>query len=240
MIQTEKPPAPAAPAAPALSVPMLDLRAQYARIREELLRAVQEVADSTTYVLGPKVAEFERAFAAYVGARHCVGVNSGTSALHLALLGAGVGPGDEVITVPMTFIATSWAVSYVGATPVYVDVDAETYTMDVAQVERRLTPRTKAILPVHLYGQPADLAPLLEVSRRHGVPLIEDGAQAHGAEYRGRRAGTFGLAGCFSFYPGKNLGALGEGGAVVTDDDRVASASTIAWTPSRGRSSASS
>ncbi|HZY86051.1 MAG TPA: DegT/DnrJ/EryC1/StrS family aminotransferase [Gemmataceae bacterium] len=222
MIQTEKPPAPAAPAAPALSVPMLDLRAQYVRIREELLRAVQEVADSTTYVLGPKVAEFERAFAAYVGARHCVGVNSGTSALHLALLGAGVGPGDEVITVPMTFIATSWAVSYVGATPVYVDVDAETYTMDVAQVERRLTPRTKAILPVHLYGQPADLAPLLEVSRRHGVPLIEDGAQAHGAEYRGRRAGTFGLAGCFSFYPGKNLGALGEGGAVVTDDDRVA------------------
>jgi dTDP-4-amino-4,6-dideoxygalactose transaminase len=201
---------------------MLDLRAQYVRIREELLRAMQEVADSTTYVLGPKVAEFEKAFAAYVGAKHCVGVNSGTSALHLALLSAGVGPGDEVITVPMTFIATSWAVSYVGARPVYVDVGPDTYTMDVSQVERRLTRRTKAILPVHLYGQPADLGPLLEVSRRHGVPLIEDAAQAHGAEYRGRRAGTFGLAGCFSFYPGKNLGALGEGGAVVTDDDRVA------------------
>ncbi len=224
MIQTEKPPAPAVPAgpAPAPGVPMLDLRVQYSRVREELLRALQEVADSTTYVLGPKVAEFERAFAAYVGAKHCVGVNSGTSALHLALLGAAVGPGDEVITVPMTFIATSWAVSYVGATPVYVDVDPVTYTMDPEQVERRLTPRTKAILPVHLYGQTADLAPLLEISRRHGVPLIEDAAQAHGAEYRGRRAGTFGLAGCFSFYPGKNLGALGEGGAVVTDDDGIA------------------
>ncbi len=227
MIQTETPPASRAPAAPAppaplLTVPMLDLRVQYSRIREELLRALQEVADSSTYVLGPKVAEFEKAFAAYVGARHCVGVNTGTSALHLALIGAGVGPGDEVLTVPMTFIATSWAVSYVGATPVFVDVDPETYTMDVTQVERRITPRTRAILPVHLYGQTADLEPLRDVSRRHGIPLIEDAAQAHGAEYRGRRAGTFGLAGCFSFYPGKNLGALGEGGAVVTDDDAIA------------------
>src|SRR5947209_9137084 len=150
MIQTEKPPAPAAPVAPAAGVPMLDLRAQYSHIREELLRAVQEVADSTTYVLGPRVAEFERAFAAYVGAKHCVGVNSGTSALHLALICAGVGPGDEVITVPMTFIATSWAISYAGATPVYVDVDPVTYTMDPAQVEKRITPRTKALLPVHL------------------------------------------------------------------------------------------
>jgi dTDP-4-amino-4,6-dideoxygalactose transaminase len=224
MIQTETPPPSRAPAAPAplLTVPMLDLRVQYSRIREELLRAMQEVADSTTYVLGPKVAEFEKAFAAYVGARHCVGVNSGTSALHLALICAGVGPGDEVLTVPMTFIATSWAVSYVGATPAFVDVDPQTYTMDVARVEGRITPRTRAILPVHLYGQTADLAPLLEVSRRHGIPLIEDAAQAHGAEYRGKRAGTFGLCGCFSFYPGKNLGALGEGGAVVTDDDQVA------------------
>jgi dTDP-4-amino-4,6-dideoxygalactose transaminase len=227
MIQTEKLSASVAPAAPAppaptLTVPMLDLRVQYYRIREELLRAMKEVADSTTYVLGPKVADFEKAFAAYVGARHCVGVNTGTSALHLALICAGVGPGDEVITVPMTFIATSWAVSYVGATPVFVDVDPVTYTMDAAQVERRITPRTKAILPVHLYGQTADLAPLLDISRRHGIPLIEDAAQAHGAEYGGKRAGTFGLAGCFSFYPGKNLGALGEGGAVVTDDDRVA------------------
>jgi len=201
---------------------MLDLRPSYSRIREELLRVMQEVADGGTYVLGPKVAEFEKAFAAYVGTRHCVAVNSGTSALHLALIGAGVGPGDEVITVPMTFIATSWAISYVGGTPVFVDVDPETYTMDVTQVERRITRRTKAILPVHLYGQPADLEPLLDLSRRHGIPLIEDAAQAHGAEYCGLRAGSFGLAGCFSFYPGKNLGALGEGGAVVTDDDQLA------------------
>jgi len=227
MIQTEMPTMPTAPVAPlsppaAATVPMLDLRVSYAWVREEILRVMQEVADGGTYVLGPKVAEFERAFAGYVGARHCVAVNSGTSALHLALIGAGVGPGDEVITVPMTFIATSWAISYVGATPVFVDVDPETYTMDVAQVERRITPRTKAILPVHLYGQPADLDPLLEISRRHSIPLIEDAAQAHGAAYCGQRAGTFGLVGCFSFYPGKNLGALGEGGAVVTDDDEVA------------------
>src|SRR4051794_24943212 len=163
-----------APPPPAVTVPMLDLRGPYARIREELLRVMQEVADGGTYVLGPKVAEFEKAFAAYVGTRHCVAVNSGTSALHLALIAAGVGPGDEVITVPMTFIATSWAISYVGATPVFVDVDPETYTMDVAHVERRITPRTKAILPVHLYGQTADLEPLLDISRRHGIPLIED------------------------------------------------------------------
>jgi dTDP-4-amino-4,6-dideoxygalactose transaminase len=229
MIQTETAPAtatvrPVMPASPAptVTVPMLDLRGQYAGIREELLRALQEVADSSTYVLGPKVAQFEEAFAAYVGAKHCVAVNSGTSALHLALISAGVGRWDEVITVPMTFIATSWAISYLGATPVFVDVDPHTYTMDPTEVERRITPRTRAILPVHLYGQPADVAPLLDVSRRRGIPLIEDAAQAHGAEYGGQRAGTFGLAGCFSFYPGKNLGAMGEGGAVVTDNDQIA------------------
>jgi len=211
-----------APAPSRREVPFLDLRAQFAQVGDEVSAALREVAGSGTYVLGPKVASFERAFAEYVGVRHCVGVNSGTSALHLALLCAGVGPGDEVITVPMTFIATSWAISYTGATPVFVDVDPRTYTMDVAQVERRITPRTKALLPVHLYGQPADLAPLLEISRYHGIPLIEDAAQSHGARYRGRAAGTFGLCGCFSFYPGKNLGAYGEGGAVVTDDDGIA------------------
>jgi dTDP-4-amino-4,6-dideoxygalactose transaminase len=226
MSQTETLTAPAAtsrvlPAA-SMSVPMLDLRGQYLQIREELLLAMQEVADSSTYVLGPKVAEFEQAFADYVGAKHCVAVNSGTSALHLALISAGVERWDEVITVPMTFIATSWAISYVGATPVFVDVDPQTYTMDVAQVERSITSKTRAILPVHLYGQTADLAPLVDISRRRGIPLIEDAAQAHGAEYAGKRAGTFGLAGCFSFYPGKNLGALGEGGAVVTNDERIA------------------
>jgi dTDP-4-amino-4,6-dideoxygalactose transaminase len=204
------------------SIPLLDLKAQYQALRDEISQALQEVADSTTYVLGSRVCAFEEAFAAHIGARHCVGVNSGTSALHLALITAGVGAGDEVITVPMTFVATTWAVSYVGATPVMVDVDPVTYTMDVEQVERKITSRTRAILPVHLYGQPADLEPLLEIGRRHGIPVIEDAAQAHGARYRGQGAGTLGLSGCFSFYPGKNLGAYGEAGAVVTDDDQIA------------------
>jgi dTDP-4-amino-4,6-dideoxygalactose transaminase len=203
-------------------VPLLDLKAQYSGLRDQISQALHEVADSSTYVLGPRVKEFEKAFADYAGARHCVGVNSGTSALHLALIAAGVGPGDEVITVPMTFIATTWAISYVGATPVMVDVDPITYTMNVEQVEQKLTPRTRAILPVHLYGQPADMGPLLEIGRRRGIPVIEDAAQAHGARYRGRGAGTLGQSGCFSFYPGKNLGAYGEAGAIVTDDDRIA------------------
>ena len=203
-------------------VPFLDMKAQYAGIRDEVLEALHEVADSTTYVLGPRVAEFEEAFAAHVGSQ----------ALHRRQqrdLGPPPGPdlrrgppGDEVITVPMTFVATSWAISYVGATPVFVDVDPVTYTMDVRQVERRITRRTRAILPVHLYGQPADMGPLLEIGRRRGIPVIEDAAQAHGARYQGRGAGTLGLCGCFSFYPGKNLGAYGEAGAVVTDDDPIA------------------
>jgi dTDP-4-amino-4,6-dideoxygalactose transaminase len=206
---------------PKLTIPVLDLRAQYAQIEDEVVQALREVAESSMYVLGPRVEEFESAFAAYLGAKHCIGVNSGTSALHLALIGAGVGLGDEVITVPMTFIATSWAISYVGATPVFVDIDPVTYTMDAGQVERRITRKTKTLLPVHLYGQPADLQPLLEISRRHGIPLIEDAAQAHGARYQGKSAGTFDLSGCFSFYPGKNLGAYGEAGAVVTNDDQL-------------------
>jgi dTDP-4-amino-4,6-dideoxygalactose transaminase len=204
------------------AVPFLDLKAQYESLRDEIVAALVEVADGTGYILGPRVAAFEESFAAYIGSRHCVAVNSGTSALHLALIGAGVGAGDEVITVPMTFVATTWAISYVGARPVFVDIEPSTCTMDVDQVERRITPRTKAILPVHLYGQPADLDTLLEIGRRHGIPVIEDAAQAHGARYRGRGAGTLGRVGCFSFYPGKNLGACGEGGALVTDDDEIA------------------
>jgi len=207
---------------PSQPVPVLDLKAQYATLREEVQQAIREVADSTVYVLGPKVAAFENAFASAIGTKHCVGVNSGTSALHLALICAGVGPGDEVITVPMTFIATSWAISYIGATPVFVDVEPATCTMNVAEVERKITPRTKAILPVHLYGQPADMTPLLEIGKRHGIPVIEDAAQAHGARYHGKDAGTMGLCGCFSFYPGKNLGACGEAGAVVTNDPQIA------------------
>jgi dTDP-4-amino-4,6-dideoxygalactose transaminase len=212
---------PARPPA-ATVVPFLDLQTQYARIREDIGQALLEVADSGSYVLGPRVEAFEGAFANFTGAEHCIAVNSGTSALHLALLAAGVGAGDEVVTVPMTFIATSWAVSYVGARPVFVDVDPETYTLDPARLEAAITPRTKAILPVHLYGQPADLSPILDVAARHGLPVIEDAAQAHAATYGGRPAGSFGLCGCFSFYPGKNLGAYGEGGAVVTNDAKVA------------------
>jgi dTDP-4-amino-4,6-dideoxygalactose transaminase len=203
-------------------VPLTDLKAQFEGLRDEVLQALGEVAESTAYVLGPRVEAFERDFAAYVGSKHCIAVNSGTSALHLALIGAGVGPGDEVITVPMTFVATTWAISYVGAKPVFADVDPVTYTMDVDRVEALITRRTKAILPVHLYGQPADMEPLLELGRRYGIPVIEDAAQAHGASYHGEGAGSMGLCGCFSFYPGKNLGGYGEGGAVVTDDERIA------------------
>src|SRR5947208_14407005 len=203
-------------------VPFLDLKTQYAQIREEVEAALLEVAASGAYVLGPEVAAFEEAFAAAHGVRHCVAVNTGTSALHLALLAAGVGPGDEVVTAPMTFVATSWAVSYCGATPVFADVDPLTGTMDPALVEAAITPRTRAILPVHLYGQPADLGPLQEIADRHGLPLVEDACQAHLASYRGRPVGSFGQSAAFSFYPGKTLGALGEGGAVVTGDGALA------------------
>jgi len=201
-----------------VAVPFMDLKAQFAGLKDEVLPALEQAAESAAFILGPRVAEFEAAFAEYVGARHCVAVNSGTSALHLALLAAGVGAGDEVITVPMTFIATSWAITYCGAVPVYVDVDPVTYTLDPAQVEARITPRTKAILPVHLYGQAADLGALTFIGRRHGIPVIEDACQAHGATYDRRPVGAIGQSGCFSFYPGKNLGAFGEGGAVVTND----------------------
>jgi dTDP-4-amino-4,6-dideoxygalactose transaminase len=211
-------------AAPAtrVAVPFMDLKAQFRSVRDEVLSAMEEVASEAAFILGPRVAAFEDAFASYVGAGHCVAVNSGTSALHLALLAAGVRPGDEVITVPMTFVATSWAISYCGARPVFVDVDPVTYTMDPEQVEAKITPRTKAILPVHLYGQPADLGSLLEIGLRYGIPVIEDACQAHGATYRGRPVGSIGQSGCFSFYPGKNLGAFGEGGAVVTNDPALA------------------
>jgi dTDP-4-amino-4,6-dideoxygalactose transaminase len=198
------------------------MRAQLAQIRDEVADALVEVVDSGSYILGPKVTAFESAFAAAHQVKHCIGVNSGTSALHLALIAAGVRSGDEVITVPMTFIATSWAISYCGATPVFVDVDPATYTMDPEQVARKITRRTKAILPVHLYGQPADLEPLCAIADQHGMALIEDAAQAHLATYQGLPVGTFGRAAGFSFYPGKNLGACGEGGAVVTNDDAMA------------------
>jgi dTDP-4-amino-4,6-dideoxygalactose transaminase len=205
-----------------MRVPFLDLPAQNRSIFGELQWALGEVIDEAAFILGPSVEGFERAFAGYVGTRHCIGLNNGTSALHLALLACGVGPGDEVITTPHTWISTTWAVSYVGARPVYVDIDPVTFTLDPNLVEKAVTPRTRAILPVHLYGQSANLAALGRVADEHGLVLIEDAAQAHGARWEGRRVGSVGKAGCFSFYPGKNLGAFGEGGAVVTDDDQVA------------------
>ena len=200
-------------------IPFLDLKAQYASIKNEIDPAVLGVLASAQYVLGDEVANFEREFAAFCGTRHAIAVNSGTSALHLALLAAGVGPGDEVITVPFTFVATVSAICYAGALPVLVDVEPTTFTMNPAKLEAAITPKTKAIIPVHLYGQMADMTPIMQIADHYGIAVLEDACQAHGAEYHGRRAGSIGLSGCFSFYPGKNLGACGEGGIVVTNDD---------------------
>lgn len=203
-------------------IPFLDLKAQYRQIKPEIDAAVERAIESGQFVLGPEVSAFEERFAAYSHAKHCKAVNSGTSALHLALLAAGVGPGDEVITVSMTFVATTAAILYCGATPVFVDIDPGTWTMDPDLIEAAITPRTKAIVPVHLHGLMADMDAIMAVARRHRLIVIEDAAQAHGAEYKGRRAGSIGDAGCFSFYPGKNLGAYGEGGAVVCNDAEIA------------------
>ncbi|HEY4203103.1 MAG TPA: DegT/DnrJ/EryC1/StrS aminotransferase family protein [Devosiaceae bacterium] len=205
-------------------IPFLDLNAQYRSIAPELEAAVLDALRSCNYVLGEPVSRFERAFASYSGTTEAVAVNTGTSALHLALLAAGVGPGDEVITVSMTFVATVAAVVYAGATPVLVDVDPDTWTMDPAKLRAALTPRTKAILPVHLHGRLADMAAINAFAREHGLVVIEDAAQAHGAERDGIRAGALGDIGCFSFYPGKNLGAVGEGGAVTTSNTAFAEA----------------
>jgi dTDP-4-amino-4,6-dideoxygalactose transaminase len=203
-------------------IPYLDLRSQYNSIREEVLSAIEAVCESTRFAQGPPAAEFEKAFADYCGVKHCVSVNSGTSALHLAMLCLDLSPGHEVITVPMSFVATTWAVSYTGASPVFVDIDPKRRTMDPSKLEAAITERTKAILPVHLFGQPADMDPILQIASRYSIPVIEDAAQAQGAFYKGKRAGSIGLMGCFSFYPGKNLGAYGEGGALVTNDDDLA------------------
>jgi dTDP-4-amino-4,6-dideoxygalactose transaminase len=201
-----------------MQVPFLNLRLHHEPIRDELRAAIEEVIDASAFAGGAFVEKFEREFAQFCGASHACGVGNGTDALWFALLALGVGPGDEVITVPSTFMATAEAITYCGARPVFVDIDEETYTMDAAQLERAITPRTKAILPVHLFGQMADMDPILHVARRHGLPVVEDACQAHGAEYRGRKAGSGGDVGCFSFYPGKNLGALGEAGAATTNN----------------------
>jgi dTDP-4-amino-4,6-dideoxygalactose transaminase len=205
-----------------MSVPFVDLQAQYRAIKREIDAAVARVIESSSFVLGRDVEEFEAAFADYVGARFCVGVSNGTAAIQLVLQACGVGAGDEVIVPANTFFATAEAVSTANATPVFVDADATSYNIDPLKIEAAITERTRAIIPVHLYGQPADLDAVFEIAARHNLIVIEDAAQAHGARYKGRPVGALARAGCFSFYPGKNLGAYGEGGAVVTNDEHVA------------------
>ena len=204
-----------------MKVPFLDLHAHHHPLREEFLTAIGEVIDRGAFAGGPYVARFEQEFATFCGSRYAVGVGNGTDALWLSLLALGVGPGDEVITVSSTFMATAEAISFCGAKPVFVDIDELTYTMDPARIESAITPRTKAIIPVHLFGQMAEMDPIIDIARRHGLHVVEDACQAHGAEYRGRKAGTIGVAGCFSFYPGKNLGAFGERGAVTTESEEL-------------------
>jgi dTDP-4-amino-4,6-dideoxygalactose transaminase len=203
-------------------VPYLDLSAQIRSVRKEIDAAIARTIDNCSFCLGPDVAQFEKDFAKFCGAEHCLGFNSGTSALHIALLLLDIKPGDEVITTPFTFVATSWAISYVGAKPVYVDIEDATMNLDPKLIERAITPRTKAILPVHLYGHPFDADAILAICRKHKLPLVEDACQAHGAKYKGKTVGTFGEMSAFSFYPGKNLGACGEGGALVTNNSAFA------------------
>jgi dTDP-4-amino-4,6-dideoxygalactose transaminase len=203
-------------------VPYLDLPAQIRSVRKEIDVAIARTIDNCSFCLGPDVVQFEKDFAKFCGAEHCLGFNSGTSALHVALLLLNVGPGDEVITTPYTFVATSWAISYVGAKPVYVDIEDATMNLDPKLIERAITPRTKAIMPVHLYGHPFDADAILEICRKHKLPLVEDACQAHGAKYKSKTVGTFGEMSAFSFYPGKNLGACGEGGALVTNNSALA------------------
>src|ERR1041384_5115304 len=206
----------------ALQVPFVDLKHQHESLLIEIQAHIGEVISSSSFILGKAVQEFESAYADYCRVRHCIGVASGTDALALALMGSGIGKGDEVITAANTFVATVEAIVHANATPVLVDIDPRTYTLDTSLLEKAVCNRTKAIIPVHLYGQPADIAPVLELASRHEIIVLEDAAQAHGAEYRGQRVGSFGKAGCFSFYPTKNLGAWGDAGAIVTNDDELA------------------
>jgi len=203
-------------------VPFIDLPQQFRSLKPEIDRALEPIFETTGFILGPAVAEFEEAFAKYLNAGHCVTLNSGTAALHLALLALGIGPGDEVITVANSFIATAEAISFAGATPRFVDADPVAYNLDPTKLEGAITAKTRAIIPVHLFGQPADMDAILAVARKRNIKVIEDACQAHGALYRGARVGTLGDVACFSFYPGKNLGAAGDGGAVVTNDATVA------------------
>ncbi|MCB0281453.1 MAG: DegT/DnrJ/EryC1/StrS family aminotransferase [Calditrichae bacterium] len=205
-----------------MKIPFLDLKSQYLSIKDDVNPAIQNVLDNTAYVLGPAVKNFEDEFASKHQTKHCVAVSSGTDANHLVLWALDLGPGDEVIIPANTFIATAWGATLCGATPVFVDCEKDSYNIDPQAVEKAITPRTKAIVAVHLYGQPADMDPLIRIGKKHNIPVVEDAAQAHNAEYKGKKIGGLGLATSFSFYPGKNLGAYGEGGAVLTNDDTIA------------------
>ena len=202
-----------------MAVPLLDLKAQYTRIRGEVLNAIREVLESQQFILGSRVEQLEERMAGYCGCRHAVGVSSGTDALLISLMAEGIGLGDEVITTPYSFFATAGSISRVGARPVFVDIDPVTFNIDPRQIGAAVTPRSRAVLPVHLFGQCAEMDPIMDVARKHGLVVIEDGAQAIGAEYKGRRAGSIGDYGCFSFFPSKNLGGAGDGGLVTTNDD---------------------
>ena len=206
----------------AIKVPFVDLKIQHRALQKELEQSWALICRSAAFTLGPQVRQFEEAFAAFCEAKHTIGVANGTDALTLALAAFGIGPGDEVITAVNSFIATAEAIAHVGARPVFADIDPRTYNIASDQLEARITPRTRAIIPVHLYGQPADMDPILEIAMKYGLYVIEDAAQAHGARYKGRRVGSLGHTACFSFYPSKNLGAYGDAGAVVTNDDRIA------------------
>ena len=205
-----------------MKIPLLDLKSEYAELREEILAAIDRVGREAAFILGPETEAFEKEFAAYCETKHCIALNSGTSALHLGLLALGVQEGDEVVTTPNSFLATAEAISYCGGVPVFVDIDPTTANLDPKLVERAITPRTRAIMPVHLYGRPANMTALREIAMKHSLRILEDAAQAHGARHRGRRVGSLGDVAAFSFYPTKNLGAYGEGGAIVTDDDHIA------------------
>jgi len=205
-----------------MTIPFVDLKGHSPHVRQEISAAVEKAIDDGQYILGDQVAAFEQSFAEYCGAQHGIGLGNGTEALHLALRALGIGPGDEVITAANTFVATALAIAYVGATPVLVDCDPDDYLIDVELIEQAITPRTKAIVPVHLYGQPADMDAILEIAARHGLPVVQDACQAHGAKIGDKRLGALGTAACYSFYPSKNLGAYGDGGMVVTNDDALA------------------
>jgi dTDP-4-amino-4,6-dideoxygalactose transaminase len=215
------------------NIPLVDLGTLHAGIRNELDEAIKDVIDNNAFIMGERLKKFEEEFASFCGASRAIGASSGTTALQLALLGCGIGAGDEVITVSHTFIATAESIVQCGAIPVFVEIEPDTYNMDPKALEAAVTPRTKAIVPVHLYGQCADMDPIMEVAARHGLSVIEDACQAHGSAYKGKRAGAIGHAGCFSFFPGKNLGAMGDGGMVTTNDEEMAD--RIAMLSNHGR-----